>query len=160
MATDLDEKIGQVKKTARPRRARGEKFEKVTLSAMAQKKLTLWMEQISSSRKGLSFNKRRLLNFLIERLPDELQPTVVREASDAFYDSVKFLEETLLIVKDAKARGEDVRVEDLIGAAFSKRTTPQGIEKKARAVSAKHKNVANTENELVTQVEKIAVGTT
>lgn len=81
--------------------------EHVALSETSMLKINKWFEQIFSKKK-IKLSRKDLINWLIEKLPENLSTNDLNSIIEKFYDEEAFLLQLLRDVKKAKRDGEAI----------------------------------------------------
>ncbi|MEK7071207.1 MAG: hypothetical protein AAB966_05335 [Patescibacteria group bacterium] len=81
-----------------------EKLEHVALTQDSSKKIGAWIEQISFRKKGLKISRKHFVNWLIEKMPENLSSSDLASLIEKFFDEQKLLR--LLLRESAKAKAE------------------------------------------------------
>ena len=82
------------------------KFETIALSEISSKKITNWLEQISLKKKGIKISRKDFVNWLVEKVPDNLGSSDMNALVERFYDEENLLRQLLREVKKAKKEGQ------------------------------------------------------
>ena len=94
-------------------------------------------------------SRKQIINWIIERFPEELGPADLKELSTRYYDEERFLRTALTEVRAAKARGERMTLESILerhiqgGTVTPRRTRRKkeeaaGVEQETKSESAAH----------------------
>ena len=111
--------------------------ERIALTSHSVERLNSWVEQLRSKHRGVSINRKSLVNWLIETHATELSASEEEALSRAFFDELKFLEQVMDDMKRAKAEGRSTALEEFMTANIA-----SGLAKRpARERSAKTKPV-------------------
>lgn len=94
-------------KPARPNR------DHVALSEESTQKINKWFEQINSKKK-IRVTRKDMVNWLIEKSPENLSSGDLSAIISKFYDEETFLRQLLRDVKRAKASGEGDSLEVIV----------------------------------------------
>lgn len=89
------------------------KIEHVALSENAIQKINRWFEQINAKKK-IRLSRKDLVNWLIEKVPDNLSGSDLGAIVEAFYDDEAYLRQLLRDVKKAKAEGKDDSIDVIV----------------------------------------------
>ncbi len=89
------------------------KLEHVALALTSTLKINKWFEQINAKKK-IKLSRKDLINWLIERLPENLSAGDLNALIDKFYDNEKYLRQLLREVKAAKASGSDENLDIIL----------------------------------------------
>jgi hypothetical protein len=84
--------------------------DRITLSAESFAKLSLWLEQVVATNKGINVDRSDLVNWLVQTHEADLALTQLKQLESQFYDPVKYAKWVLSHVKEAKARGENLTI--------------------------------------------------
>ena len=79
------------------------KIEQVALTERAAQKIDAWFLQMP----GLDLSKREIVNWLIEKQPDEISNADISGLVDAFYSKEKFFQQLVRKAKQEKSDGVD-----------------------------------------------------
>lgn len=82
------------------------RHEHIALSELASEKITNWIEQAANKKKGVRITRKDLVNWLIEKSPENLGGADLSSLIDRFYDEASFLRQLLREVKTAKKNGQ------------------------------------------------------
>ena len=89
-------------------------IERVVLSNEVAVKLDRWIATITSSRQGVDLSRRDLIQWLVMSKSDNLSPHEIKELADAHYDDVKFLHFAMRELKQARANGKQVDLQEFL----------------------------------------------
>ena len=86
-----------------------------------------WLDK----RPGVTINRKQLVNWLVEAHDEGLSSSEEETLSALFYDEVKFLAHALSRMKEARARGEELSLESVMGAQLSPKSgkKPRALKK-------------------------------
>ncbi len=98
------------------KKARAQYGERISISNAATKKLMGWIAQANTKKQALNLSPKSMVNWFLESAPDELSNAQLKDLAERFYDEVKFLQTALMQMKQAKARGEKLSLDDLMHA--------------------------------------------
>lgn len=107
--------------------------DRVALNTDSVTKLSLWVEQLKSKRRGVVVNRKDLVNWLIGSHTNELSQAEEDELSALFYDELKALTEATVEMRAARLRGENPTLEELMGPVTTRRKVKRDPVKHARA---------------------------
>ncbi len=96
-------------KKKRPRRP-----DRTTLSLGSLTRLDIWIRQLTSNKRGVQVTSKDLVNWAILNRADKLTAEEVHQLTSQFLNEVKFLQETLNEIRQAKAKGEAVALDSLL----------------------------------------------
>ena len=88
--------------------------DRFTVEPPGLEKIGRLLGQLKAAVPACEATRKDLLNWLIEKAPDELNASELKELSDRFYDEERFLKLAIDEVRAAKARGERLRLEDIL----------------------------------------------
>lgn len=91
-------------------------------------KLGRLIQQFKSNCRGGEMNRKEMLGFVIEKMPDVLSQSDLKELTSRYYDEERFLKSALEEVRAAKARGDSVDLDSLL----QKQTQDPSIVRKPR----------------------------
>ncbi len=80
--------------------------EHIALSEIASNKITSWIEQAATKKKGVRVSRKDFVNWLIEKGPDNLSGGDLNSLIERFYDEASFLRQLLREVQQAKKDGQ------------------------------------------------------
>jgi len=80
------------------------KLEHVALKPESSQKINAWIEQVSLKKKGVKISRKQFVNWLIEKMPENLSSSDLASLIDHFFDERKLLR--LLLRESAKAKAE------------------------------------------------------
>lgn len=80
--------------------------EHIALSEESSKKITNWIEQVQTKKKGVRITRKDFLNWRIEEDPDVLSSKDVNALIEQFYDEESLLRQLLRDIKKAKKNGQ------------------------------------------------------
>lgn len=83
------------------------KFEHVTLLPDSSQKINSWLEQVSFKKKGVKISRKQFVNWLIEKMPENLSSSDLSSLIDRFFDEQKLLRQLLRESVKAKAEGRE-----------------------------------------------------
>ncbi len=139
----------------RIKKARAQYGERISISNAATEKLMGWIEQANAKKQALNLSPKSMVNWLLESAPDELTNAQLKDLAERFYDEVKFLQTALMQMKQAKARGEKLSLDDLMHAqaAMVKPEKRSGEPRLKKAKVAQESSDKNSEVSCVNQVD-------
>ncbi len=82
------------------------KYEHIALSETSSLKINNWLDQVALKKKGVKITRKQFVNWLIEKMPDNLSGGDLASLIDRFYGEVKFLRHLLREANQAKADGK------------------------------------------------------
>ncbi len=88
--------------------------DRFTVDPANLEKIGKLLEQLRSSVQGSDATRKELLNWIVEKFPEQLSPSDLKELSDRFYDEERFLKLALEEVRAAKGRGERLTIEEIM----------------------------------------------
>lgn len=95
------------------------KYDRVTLYEEAMKRVDGWISQVEASKGGVSLFRKDILNWYILDSPEQLDKDSVEALAVQFFDQERFLKQALQRVRDAKGRGENLSLTDIMNAEQS-----------------------------------------
>lgn len=81
-----------------------EKLDHVALKPESSRKINAWIEQVNLKKKGVKISRKQFVNWLIEKMPENLSSSDLASLIDHFFDERKLLR--LLLRESAKAKAE------------------------------------------------------
>ncbi|MBS1983071.1 MAG: hypothetical protein JST16_02770 [Bdellovibrionales bacterium] len=122
--------------------------DRVALTNASVNKLNLWIEQLARSKRGVTINRKELVNWLLEGAPAQLANAQIDDIGSKFYDDLKFLNQVVHEMKEARARGERVTLDQFLKATESVKIAPPAERKRRGGRPPKNKVavVANAES--------------
>ncbi len=88
--------------------------DRLTVDAANLEKIGRYLDQLRAATPACGATRKDILNWIIEKVPTELSVSDLKELSDRFYDEERFLKFALEEVRAAKARGERLRLDDIL----------------------------------------------
>lgn len=88
--------------------------DRLTVEPANLEKIGRLLDQLRAATPACEATRKDILNWLVERAPEELGASDLKDLSDRFYDEERFLKLALEEVREAKARGERLRLEDIL----------------------------------------------
>ncbi len=88
--------------------------EHIALSETSSKKITNWIDQIQTKKKGVRITRKDFLNWRFDEDPDILSSKDISTLIERFYDEESFLRQLLRDVKKAKKNGQTEPTLDLV----------------------------------------------
>lgn len=85
----------------------------VALTGESIKKIENWLAQVETKKKGVKISRKDFLNWLVEKIPENLSGGDVSALIAKFYDEERFLRQLLREVKRAKENGDSEPALDL-----------------------------------------------
>ena len=82
------------------------RFEHVALNEVSVQKINRWFEQINAKKK-IKLSRKDLLNWVIEKSPENFSNNELNAIIENFYDNEAYLRQLLREVKKAKADGSE-----------------------------------------------------
>ena len=83
------------------------KFEHVVLMPESSQKIKLWIEQVGLKKKGVKISRKQFVNWLIEKMPENLSSSDLSSLIDNFFDERKLLRQLLRESTKARAEGRE-----------------------------------------------------
>lgn len=87
--------------------------DRVTMTPDSLTRITEWVEEVEQRGKGIRITKSDLVNYLISSRP-KLSEQEMRQLEIKYYDDSRFLAWALRQIKEAKAQGRKLTLEDLM----------------------------------------------
>jgi len=114
---------------------------KVLLSRENFGKATAWQTQVNQIFHGMiKTNRAELINLVLETLPNELTPKLIKQIQDQKLDDVTKAKWVYLKLQDAQKNGENLRLEDLIKEVNMTNKKPSRRTKTKNPTSENQKN--------------------
>ncbi len=124
---------------AQPKQKRHTYQDRITLSPESFARLSVWIDQVVCSNKGINVDRSDLVNWLLQTQEANLSPGQLKQLETQFYDPVKYARWVLSHVKEAKARGEHLTIK-IVGersqAADENPMRPTRVRKKTAKVDS------------------------
>lgn len=83
------------------------KIEHVGLFLESSQKINAWLEQVSLKKKGVKISRKQFVNWMIEKMPENLSSSDLSSLIDKFFDERKLLRQLLRESEKAIAEGRD-----------------------------------------------------
>lgn len=96
------------------RRSRTQHPDRVWIKANALNRLNHWVNEATERLRGVKLSRTDLVNFLILSHPEALSTQEMKEIEMRYFDPVKQGEWALGELRAARARGEQVTLEDIL----------------------------------------------
>lgn len=96
------------------RRRKGTIVDRVPISVAARERLDAWCTQVTKARPGVRLARKDLIEWLILERSEVLSSTEEKSLGDAHYDDLKFLQFASQELRAAKARGEQISLQEFI----------------------------------------------
>lgn len=90
------------------------KYDRVTLYDEALRRVDGWIKQVEQSKAGVSLFRKDILNWFVLSSPELLPVASVDAMAAQFFDQERFLKQALKRVRDAKVRGENLSLSDIM----------------------------------------------
>jgi hypothetical protein len=90
------------------------KYDRVTLYEESLRKVDAWIKQVESSKSGVSLFRKDILNWVILNSAEVLTIANVESMATQFFDQERFLKQALRKVCEAKKRGENLSLKDIM----------------------------------------------
>ena len=132
--TDRKTKIEAVSETKK-KRARFP--DRITIELGALSRLDQWIAELKARSQGIEITRKDLLNWLVEHHDERLTATEERLLTEAFYDEEKFLKYAWEEIRQAKAKGETLRLAEILKRKRSQDAGPAKPKKARDPVDAK-----------------------
>lgn len=88
--------------------------DRFTITPNNLEKIGSLLEQLRFTLKGCDATRKDMLNWIIEKFPEQLNEDSLKELAGRFYDEERFLKFALGEVRAAKARGEQKTLEQIL----------------------------------------------
>jgi hypothetical protein len=128
-----DEKLSQENETESTEEKRADIRERIALTSQSVDRLNSWVEQLKAKHRGVTLNRKGLVNWLIEAHAAELSPSEEEALSRVFFDELKFLEQVMGDMRRAKAEGRSVSLDECMAAS---RAAPSVVKRPSKARKA------------------------
>lgn len=112
--------------------------DRVTLSQSSLERVDTWMSQIMSQSHGVSATRKDLVNWLILSRPVELTESEQSELRSQFFSEVRFLQQAIKDLKAARARGDGLTLQQIIGQQSAMGKAKKARRDKKKAVPSGH----------------------
>lgn len=89
-------------------------LDRISLTNENTTRVGYWLSQVNARLTGLKINRTDLVNWLISQKETELREDELLAVQREFFDPLKSLEWAIKKAKEAKARGEDLDVQELL----------------------------------------------
>jgi len=90
------------------------KYDRVTLYDDALKRIDGWIKQVEQSKAGVSLFRKDILNWFVLNSAEVLPTASVDAMAAQFFDEERFLKQALKRVREAKERGENLSLSDIM----------------------------------------------
>lgn len=90
------------------------KQEHIAINEASSQKISYWLEQVASKKKGVKISRKDFINWLIEKSPENLSNGDLSSLVEIFYDEAAFLRGLLRDLKQAKIEGRSASGFELI----------------------------------------------
>lgn len=88
--------------------------DRFTVDPINLQKIGSLLEQLRASVPACDISRKDLVNWILEKFPNNLGTDELNELKDRFYDEERFLRLALEEVRNAKARGEKLSLQDIL----------------------------------------------
>lgn len=82
-------------------------FDHVALLPSSSQKIKAWTSQVALKKKGVKISRKQFVNWLIEKMPENLSSSDIASLIENFFDERKLLRELLRESNKAKAEGRE-----------------------------------------------------
>uniref|UniRef100_UPI00273873E1 hypothetical protein n=1 Tax=Staphylococcus epidermidis TaxID=1282 RepID=UPI00273873E1 len=83
------------------------KYEHVALTEASSKKISGWLTQAAGKKKGVKIPRKGILNWLVEKMPENLTSAELNSLIERFYSEEQFLRQLLREVQESKSAGNE-----------------------------------------------------
>lgn len=90
------------------------KYDRVTLYDEALNRIDGWIKQVEQSKAGVSLFRKDILNWFVLSSPELLPAASIDAMAVQFFDQERFLKQALKRVREAKERGENLSLSDIM----------------------------------------------
>lgn len=90
------------------------KYDRVTLYDEALKRVDGWIKQVEESKAGVSLFRKDILNWFVLNSTEVLPAASIEAMAAQFFDQERFLKQALKRVREAKGRGENLSLSDIM----------------------------------------------
>ncbi len=90
------------------------KYDRVTLYEEALSRVDGWIKQVEESKAGVSLFRKDILNWFVLNSTESLPMASIEAMAAQFFDQERFLKQALKRVRDAKVRGENLSLSDIM----------------------------------------------
>lgn len=90
------------------------KYDRVTLYDEALKRVDGWIKQVEESKAGVSLFRKDVLNWFVLNSAEVLPVASVEAMAAQFFDQERFLKQAIKRVREAKGRGENLSLSDIM----------------------------------------------
>lgn len=88
--------------------------DRFTVDPSNLEKLGRLVDQLESARRGCKITRKEMLNWVLEKFPNDLEAVDLKELGSRFYDEERFLRLALAEVRAAKANGNTGALDDFL----------------------------------------------
>lgn len=88
--------------------------DRLSIDPVNLEKIGRLLEQLHSNIQGSDASRKEILNWMIEKFPEQLAPSDLKELSERFYDEERFLRLALDEIKNARTRGERLTLDEIL----------------------------------------------
>jgi hypothetical protein len=82
-------------------------FDHVALLPSSSQRIKAWTSQVALKKKGVKISRKQFVNWLIEKMPENLSSSDIASLIENFFDERKLLRELLRESNRAKAEGRE-----------------------------------------------------
>lgn len=90
------------------------KYDRVTLYEESLKRVDGWIKQVEESKAGVSLFRKDILNWFVLNSAEMLPVASIEAMATQFFDQERFLKQALKRVREAKGRGENLSLSDIM----------------------------------------------
>ncbi len=95
--------------------------DRITLNPEALNRVNEWLKSINTSTPGVSLGRADLVNFVISSHAPQLSKQELKELESLHRDDVKLMAWALRTLKEARANGKSLSIEEILQSALSKK---------------------------------------
>lgn len=111
------------------------KQERVSLDETSASKLDSLLDQVVQQVPGIKIGRSEIVRWLVNRHPDRLTAEELQQIKESYFDEMEFALWMVRQLKESRARGEKVSLNDLLGGVAPPKRMPKRPRKKAAAVT-------------------------
>ena len=117
------------------------KYDRVTLYDDALKRVDGWIKQVEASKTGVSLFRKDILNWFVLNSAEALPAASIDTMAVQFFDQERFLKQALKRVREAKERGENLSLVDIM--SYGQSVKPKK-DRKPRTPKVRAPNLASS----------------
>lgn len=91
--------------------------DRVTLEAESLQRVDGWIEQVTSTTKGVTVTRKDVVNWMVSQRGPLLSSNEVNGLRTQFFSDVRFLQQAIKELKSAKRRGDQVDLSEILSSA-------------------------------------------